>query len=71
MQAVVQSVFLVVVSVVGTLLTVGLTGIIAILAMDHGTSVQPTPSGPEVNRHRSEHTRLTGSAEARTALRTS
>jgi hypothetical protein len=43
MQPFVQSVFIVVISVIGTLLTIGLAGILAILAMDRQV---PAPHEP-------------------------
>jgi hypothetical protein len=47
MQPFVQSVFIVVISVIGTLLTVGLSGILAILAMDRQV---PAPHEPGTQR---------------------
>jgi hypothetical protein len=50
MQPFVQSVFIVVISVIGTLLTIGLGGILAILAIDQQLAA-PHESGPERRRH--------------------
>jgi len=49
MQPFVQSVFIVVVSVIGTLLTIGLSGILAILAMDRQVTA---PHEPAAERRR-------------------
>jgi hypothetical protein len=50
MQPFVQSVFIVVISVIGTLLIIGLSGVLAILAIDQ-QSAAPHESGTERRRH--------------------